>query len=96
MLMDNHYISRLKITLIVIRMVNKSFEDAVRCSMFKRDIGGKKTRKLILEVTCNFSVRNVSSSRLASTRTALGAEPVFSTGGTGPVPVTDPRSAWYQ
>ena len=31
-----------KITLVVIRMVNKFFEDAVRCNMFERGIRGKR------------------------------------------------------
>jgi len=66
-----------KITLVVIKMVSKPFEDAVRFNMFERDIRGKKMRKLILGITCNLSVRNLSSSRLALMRTALGAAPVL-------------------
>jgi hypothetical protein len=62
-----------KITLVVIKMVNGPFEDAVRFNMFEGDIRGKKMRKLILGITCYLSVRNISSSRLASMRTALGA-----------------------
>ena len=70
-------------------MVNKSFEDAVGSSMFERDIRGKKVGKLILGITCYLSVRNLSSSRLASRQTAVGAAPVLSIGGTVPAPVTD-------
>jgi hypothetical protein len=69
-----------KIALVVIKMVNGPFEDAVRFNMFERVIRGKKTRKLIVGITCYLSVRNLSSSRLASMRTALGAAPVLSTG----------------
>jgi hypothetical protein len=66
-----------KITLVVIKMVSKLFEGAVRFNMFERNIRGKRMRKLILGIIWNLSVRNLSSSRLASMRTALGAAMVL-------------------